>query len=216
MGNRAIVKPINENIGVYLHWNGGIDSVTAFLEYCKLKGYRDFGGKHSDSYGIARFTQVVSNFFGGKLSIGIETNIDETEECAKGLDNGIYVIDGWDIVKRIGGNEYHEGYDLKEMLVSIDEAQPLEEQLGENFLTSEVVDVSEINIGDEVYVANYDGKYNIFKVMGFCDSYIGDKNVKVPYVNQYERINSDGTVDYTYNINNHLRVDKVRRYKKCF
>ena len=45
MENRAIVKPKDQNVGVYLHWNGGIDSVTAFLEYCKLKDYRDFGGK---------------------------------------------------------------------------------------------------------------------------------------------------------------------------
>ena len=36
MGNRAIIQPINSTMGVYLHWNGGVDSVTAFLKYLSL------------------------------------------------------------------------------------------------------------------------------------------------------------------------------------
>ena len=55
MGNRAIIKPEGKNIGVYLHWNGGIDSVTAFLKYCELRGFRAF----DDAYGMARFCQIV-------------------------------------------------------------------------------------------------------------------------------------------------------------
>lgn len=124
MGNRAIVKPKDQNVGAYLHWNGGIDSVTAFLEYCKLKDYRDFGGKNADGYGLARFCQVVGNFFGGTTSIGIETDVEETEEYAKWMDNGIYVIDGWNISKRINPSNTKEGYDLQEMLLQIDEKQP--------------------------------------------------------------------------------------------
>ena len=30
MGNRAIIKGFGTNIGVYVHWNGGYDSVLAF------------------------------------------------------------------------------------------------------------------------------------------------------------------------------------------
>lgn len=93
MGNRAILKPINSRISVYLHWNGGIDSVTAFLKYCELKQYSPFGGKGADGYGIARFCQVVGNFFGGTSSLGIIPSW-ETEKDAEGLDNGIYIIDG--------------------------------------------------------------------------------------------------------------------------
>ena len=29
MGNRAIIKGVGTNIGVYVHWNGGYDSVLA-------------------------------------------------------------------------------------------------------------------------------------------------------------------------------------------
>ena len=121
MGNRAIVKPEGKDIGVYLHWNGGIDSVTAFLKYCELKEHRGF----DDSYGMARFCQVVGNFFGGSLSIGIETGVNEDEVEDYWLDNGIYVVKDWDIVRHVGGGNSREGYDLDEFLKEIDARQPL-------------------------------------------------------------------------------------------
>ena len=47
MGNRAVITASLSNdpqtsndIGIYLHWNGGRDSVEAFLEYCKRRGFR--------------------------------------------------------------------------------------------------------------------------------------------------------------------------------
>lgn len=200
MGNRAIVKPKDRNIGVYLHWNGGIDSVTAFLEYCKLKGYRDFGGTFSDGYGMARFCQVVGNFFGGGYSIGIEADVDETEECAEWIDNGIYVIDGWDIYKRIGNSCSREGYDLQEMLLDIDACQPVSEQLGENYILADLVDASELQIGDKVYILTYKEKPELHTVVGITEE-------GVPYIDLYDR---DG--DYSWNRNNHLK-GMVRKEK---
>jgi hypothetical protein len=35
MGNRAVITTEQKRIGVYLHWNGGLDSVEGFLTYCK-------------------------------------------------------------------------------------------------------------------------------------------------------------------------------------
>ena len=73
MGNRAVITTKenfdNNGIGVYLHWNGGRDSVNAFLTYCKMKGFR---APEKDNYGWARLVQVIANFFGGSLSIGID------------------------------------------------------------------------------------------------------------------------------------------------
>ena len=207
MGNRAIVKPKGKNVGVYLHWNGGIDSVTAFLEYCKLKEYRNFGGKFADGYGIARFCQVVGNFFGGGLSIGIETDIDESEEYAEFIDNGIYIIDGWDIVERIGAPSGREGYDLYKMLNEIDVKQPLNERLGEDYIMAEEVNENELEVGDKVYILDYNGKPEIFTVMGIAPEGTfrnGDVS-NLPYVNKYSR---DG--DYSWNINNYIR-GKVRK-----
>ena len=68
MGNRAVITwekkedpKQSHSLGIYLHWNGGIESVSAFLKYCELKGYR---APDSDCYGYARICQVIGNFFG--------------------------------------------------------------------------------------------------------------------------------------------------------
>ena len=133
MGNRAVITASkaadvaqSNDIGVYLHWNGGRDSVEAFLKYCELKGYRS---PSDDNYGWARLCQVIGNFFGGSNSIGID-NCGHLD--CDNYDNGVYIIEGWKIV----GRQYHDGaeqnsYDLYEMLLDIDKAQPIMEQLGE-------------------------------------------------------------------------------------
>jgi hypothetical protein len=72
--------------------------------------------------------QVIANFFGGDLSIGID-------KChnlyCENWDNGVYVIKNWEIVDRkyFSGAE-QSGYDFEEMLNAIDESQPVKEQLG--------------------------------------------------------------------------------------
>lgn len=133
MGNRAVIttsKSSNvarsSDVGLYLHWNGGRDSVEAFLTYCRIQGFRS---PEFDNYGWARLAQVIANYFGGDgLSVGIDkcSRLD----CDNG-DNGVYVIKGWEIV----GRQYFEGpeqneYDLEGMLVYIDEQQPANMQLG--------------------------------------------------------------------------------------
>ena len=132
MGNRAVITTEAKDIGIYVHWNGGIDSVTAFLKYCELRGFRD------DDYGIARLTQIIANYFGGTLSIGITAH---PEKWVRGCDNGMYVIKGWNIVEHLDMDEnsnyipcdveFHEGYDITEMLIDIDNEQPEADRLGE-------------------------------------------------------------------------------------
>jgi hypothetical protein len=38
MGNRAIITNKDKKICIYLHWNGGRDSIEAFLTFCRMKG----------------------------------------------------------------------------------------------------------------------------------------------------------------------------------
>ena len=100
MGNTGIIKGKGTDLGLYLHWNGGYDSVLAFTQYCKLKGYRS---PEDDCYGLARLCQVITNFFGGGLSVGILNMTDAvhmSREIAAdyGGDNGIYEIENWNIV----------------------------------------------------------------------------------------------------------------------
>lgn len=127
MGNRAVISDRRKKIGVYLHWNGGYDSVSAFLKYCEMKGYRS---PDKDNYGWARLCQVIGNFFGGANSIGIDRydNLDIDNG-----DNGVYIIEDWEIVDRLyyEGEEQNE-YDLKEMLLEINKTQPENEQFRED------------------------------------------------------------------------------------
>lgn len=129
MGNRAVITSKEyltnpDAIGVYLHWNGGRDSVQAFLLYCKLKGYRP---PDEDCYGWARLCQVVGNYFGGELSLGID--VCSRLDCDN-WDNGVYIIEGWEIVgRRFAPEEEEQDRDLLEMLRKINKAQPPKEQL---------------------------------------------------------------------------------------
>ena len=124
MGNRAVITTKHKKIGVYLHWNGGRDSVEAFLTYCKLKGYRS---PDKNCYGWARLCQVIGNYFGGDLSIGINTyeNLDTDNG-----DNGVYIIENWEIVDRLYYKGYEQQeYDLLTMLCDIDMAQSEKERI---------------------------------------------------------------------------------------
>jgi len=135
MGNRAVItlkphegKSYDNQIGIYVHWNGGRDSIEAFLTYCKLRGFRS---PSSDSYGFARLTQVIANFFGGDgLSIGVD--VCKHLDCHN-YDNGVYLIKDWEIVGRdhFSGQE-QKAYSLIDMLIDIDKSQPMEMQLGED------------------------------------------------------------------------------------
>jgi len=121
MGNRAVITTAENykrnGVGIYLHWNGGRDSVEAFLRYAQLRKLRP------GSYGWARLVQIIANYFGGNLSIGIDKvrNLD-----CNNWDNGVYLIDdGFNIVgRRFGPSVEQNEYNLEEMLRRIDIAQP--------------------------------------------------------------------------------------------
>ena len=86
--------------GIYLHWNGGRDSVQGFLQTA-----RDYGIR-SGSYGLARLTQIICNSFPGTLSVGV--GIVKKLDCDN-WDNGVYWVDKeFNIV----GREHIEKYGL--------------------------------------------------------------------------------------------------------
>ena len=149
MGNRALIKAKGEGRnGLYLHWNGGIDSVTAFLAYCELQGFRGL----PDCYALARLAQVTGNFFPDGLSVGIWEEADDPG------DNGIYEVEGWKIVRHVlhgveiaPDMERHEGYDLIEMLREIDKCQPAAMQFMES-VADPFFPVEKLKVGDKIAV----------------------------------------------------------------
>ena len=109
MGNRAVIQMQGVDAGIYLHWNGGADTIEPLLEVAKEYGLR------GDDYGIARLTQMMGNVFGGILSIGVE-NVDKLD--TDNGDNGTYVIDQkFNIVDRLyyRGDSEQRVYDFQEM-----------------------------------------------------------------------------------------------------
>lgn len=205
MGNRGVICTRNKDIGVYLHWNGGRDSIEAFLKYCKIQGFRS---PETDCYGWARLCQVIANFMGGSgLSVGIQRYGEL--DCDNG-DNGLYIIENWEIVDRkFFSGEEQCAYPLDEMLIAIDEKQPKEMQLGEYLTYSEEVKREELGIGNKVWIRDYDG-FNKYEVVGFGDGRIvnGLNTLGIPYVNRFEK---NGT--YMDNINNYIEEEIVRREK---
>lgn len=131
MSNSAVITDKNRKIGVYLHWNGGRDSVEAFLDYCRIHNFRS---PETDPYGWARLVQVIANFFGGDgLSIGVEPYSTDTKMSPG--DNGIYIIYKWSIIDRIDAPRTEQNnHDHLELLIAIDKAQPLSMQLGSDLL----------------------------------------------------------------------------------
>jgi hypothetical protein len=177
MSNNCLIKPLNGSIGIYLHWCGDISAVTAFLEYAKLKGHRAFGGVNADGYGIARLAQIIGNFFGGSLSVGI-TFIDESNS-GYDYDNGIYVVDNWNIVERRTypnfKDEFAEGYNLTEFLLDIDNEQPEGERLGEEYLKAETIPINELKVGDTIFYKGLEDTFYKTKIVGIHNN--------EPYIN---------------------------------
>lgn len=99
MGNRAVITthPYSEdNVGIYVHWNGGRASIEGFLKAAEELGFRGF----PDDYGIARLTQIISTYFnidGLSVGVGLNKNLDTMG------DNGVYLVEGWKIVGRVNG-----------------------------------------------------------------------------------------------------------------
>lgn len=89
MGNRAVItlakKPNANSVGIYLHWNGGAESVLAFAEAAKHFGVR----LHDETYATARIAQIIGNFFGGIYSVGVGTL--RQLDC-ENHDNGTYRV----------------------------------------------------------------------------------------------------------------------------
>ena len=98
MGNRAVITIKCNSTkkedwqSIYLHWNGGINTVKPLLYVAKLYNIRC-----ESSYGIARLCQIIGNCLGGTLSLGVGSY--KTLDTDNG-DNGVYIIENWEIVAR--------------------------------------------------------------------------------------------------------------------
>lgn len=162
MGNRAVICTEDKTLGVYVHWNGGRDSVEAFLLYCKLKGYRC---PEDDCYGWARLCQVIGNFFGGNCSVGID-RYDRLD--TDNGDNGTYIIKDWQII----GKEFEpldtlDIVQVKMMLESINGSMPVTEQLDINDLCKAA---DELQTAQPITTKQIKAIHTVVNELGFSDT----------------------------------------------
>ena len=103
MGNRAVIAFENkpDAVGVYVHWNGGVESVLAFCHAAKSMGARSPNG--DNTYAMAGLIRAITLFMhynpGELLSMGVGTvgGLD-----CDNYDNGLFIIDGdWNIKERL-------------------------------------------------------------------------------------------------------------------
>lgn len=89
MGNRAVITlEANEGqqhpVALYVHWNGGLESVLAFIQYT----WETFERGRNDLFTFhARLCQVLGNFFSDGLSL-YGHPLDEADGLAEGCDKG--------------------------------------------------------------------------------------------------------------------------------
>ena len=88
MGNRAVLSfgTTPKAPAIYLHWNGGLASVEAFLAAARALGMRHY--RKQGARAAAEFVAIVArSFMGG--SVYLETN--ETADCDN-WDNGQFFV----------------------------------------------------------------------------------------------------------------------------
>lgn len=161
MGNRAVITTEDKQIGVYVHWNGGRDSIEAFLLYCKLKGYR---APENDYYGWARLCQVIGNFFGGEYSVGID-RYDRLDN--DNGDNGTYIIKDWQIIdKEFEPLDKLDIEQVKDMLLAINGSMPTHEKIKEEVL---MIAADELQATQPITTKQIKAIHAVVNELGFTD-----------------------------------------------
>ena len=101
MGNRAVIvndcAMCAEDKCIYLHWNGGKDSVTAFLRAAKELGMRF----ESNEDKLAFAEMLAERFFECKVGLTVYFEDYGRADTNNG-DNGVFVVDDdFELVGRI-------------------------------------------------------------------------------------------------------------------
>lgn len=115
MGNRAVItfqygnleKLDETQVGIYLHWNGGIESIEGFCMAASRLNISE----------PARFIQMLGNWFEGHRDVCVNT-LDELD--CDNYDNGVYVLNRcintkhWYIARRFHVPDHlGNGFDVK-------------------------------------------------------------------------------------------------------
>lgn len=192
MGNRAILTDRNYSKGIYLHWNGGRDSVTGFLEYAKLLKYTN----------IYDLYTVIKPMLRGSCEI-CGTSPDD-----KIGDNGTYIIDftNMEIVGRKFAPYYEQDeHNLIEFMEHLDSYQPEHLQLKKFISAIPIKSSKDVKVGDRLCtICITTNKYIECEVVGFAgnENFTSNRFLGLPIINRY--LNKDKITVNLDNPNNYI------------
>lgn len=132
MGNRAVINQYGSNEAVYLHWNGGRDSVEPLLYYAKHFASKYVGFEHMKALDVFAFVCDCVGLNPIKTTMG-------RADCDNG-DNGVYYIDDdYKITGRAFNHSAEQKYNnFEEMLNAIDQQMPTKKQLSKTLLDVQI------------------------------------------------------------------------------
>ena len=124
MGNRAVIatNDLTTSPAIYLHWNGGPESVLAFLDAAKELEFRD--PVADPPYGTAYLQALICLYFGNGMSTGISALKNSDTDNG---DNGVYRLGpGWTIKSRLHVPSYQT--DKGKAAMSVDDLDTKERE----------------------------------------------------------------------------------------
>ena len=91
MGNRAVITTPERKVGLYIHWNGGRDTIEPLLRYCELKGYevveQNWSPEGSDeSIPLIAYEDDVLVFIDVTVRSGFEGFVPESETDREAME----------------------------------------------------------------------------------------------------------------------------------
>jgi hypothetical protein len=203
MGNRGVICTReafeNNGIGIYGHWQMGMDSIKPMFAYMKLRnisGPREGeNSEYSKTTGYADFVWIFGNFANSagysNFSIDCIGNLD-----CDNYDNGVYIIDeDWNIMGRehFDGEE-QDSYDFKEFIYALDDAQPEYYRLGHDMIDDLLISNANIDYVSSQYY--YTMSIQKGKVKAFPERFETTVNMfgRISHIRIEERKTADGFV----------------------
>lgn len=117
---------VYSDLDIYLHWYGHRSGVEAFLEYTRRAGLPPISpGPYEpfDLTGVVEMYWITQNTIqnpGHTVCLSVIPRILSKADSPG--DNGILIVDGFDIIGRVDGRGTNSGvgYDLNEFMLTID------------------------------------------------------------------------------------------------
>lgn len=193
----TIIKGWDRDVTVCVETDISRAQVEAYLKYCQFKGYPS--PDVEPEKGISCLYRVIANHLGEDVNVYVmdmSTNAGWllSEDQVQRFGTRICKVFNWEIYSYqtcdAAEAEDLDARKLREMLIAIDAAMPIKQQLGAEYLSFERVKTNTLKPGDKVFISVL-GKIvkrtvlDIAKPHEWCE---GRDVSSMPYIDLYQGI----------------------------